>query len=200
MNFFRKPNLALSASALIASGLMLTSPLSLMAGTVYTIEPTHTSVDLHYIHLGYSRMTIRFMSVSGTIDLDENKISQSKVNIEIDTTKVNSGVAAFDEHLKAEKFFDTTAHPKAQFQSTKITQTSDTTADIDGNLTIKGITKPVVLKAKLNKKGLHPMAKTMAVGFSATTQIKRSDFGMSSAVPYVSDQVDIVIEVEALAK
>jgi polyisoprenoid-binding protein YceI len=200
MKLLNKPNMALSAAAFTASALMLMSPLSLQAGTVFTIEPTHTSIDLHYNHLGYSRMTIRFMSVSGTIDLDENKVSQSKVDIEIDTTKINSGVAVFDDHLKAEKFFDTANHPKASFQSTKITQTADTTADIEGNLTIKGIIKPVVLKAKLNKKGLHPMAQKMAVGFSATTSIKRTDFGMSSGVPYVSDQVDIVIEAEALAK
>ena len=90
--------------------------------------------------------------------------------------------------------------PTAKFVSTKVEKTGDKTAKLTGDLTLNGITKPVTLDVTLNKQGEHPMKKKKAVGFSATTQIKRSDFGISYGVPNVPDEVDLEIQAEAQAK
>lgn len=178
------------------SALMLMSAPAFAADT-YKLEPTHTSVTLQYTHLGFSHPTIKFMSNSGTITIDEADLTKSNVDVVIDVTAINSGVAEFDNHLKAPGFFDAAVYPKATFKSTKVVVTGANTADVTGNLTIKNITKPVTLKVVLNKKGVHPMSQKSTLGFSATTTILRSDFGLNAAVPYVSDEVAISIEVEA---
>jgi polyisoprenoid-binding protein YceI len=182
---------------LAASAVMLALSAPAFAADVYHLEPTHTSVTMQYTHLGFSHPTIKLMSNSGTITIDEADLSKSALDVSIDMTAINSGVAEFDKHLNSPGFFDTAVFPKATFKSTKVVVTGATTADVTGNLTVKNVTRPVVLKVTLNKKGVHPISKKQAIGFSATTTISRSEFGLNAYVPFVSDEVTIAIETEA---
>lgn len=178
----------------LALALMASSPV--MADT-YTLEPTHTSVTFGWTHFGYSHPTGKFMNAVGTINLDEAKPANSSVEVSFDISGINTGVAKLDEHLKGADFFDAAKYPTATFKSTKVKQTSKTTALVTGDLTIHGVTKPVTLKVTLNKAAINPMFKKKVVGFSATGTIKRSDFGMGNYVPAVSDEINLNIEVEA---
>ena len=112
----------------------------------------------------------------------------------------NTGVPALDTHLKSPDFFDADKFPTATFKSTKVEQTSPTTAKVTGDLTIHGVTKPVTLNVTLNKEDIHPMMKKDDAGFTATGSILRSDFGIGNYVPMVSDQIDLYIEAEAIAQ
>lgn len=171
-----------------------------IAADTYVFDPTHAAVELRYTHMGFSRQSIKLVPSAGEVTIDEADLSKSSVNVTFDMTKANSGYAIFDEHLAGEGLFDSKKYPTATFKSTKVDVTGADTAKVTGDLTIKGITKPVTLDVKLNKKGAHPFSQKPTVGFSATTQIKRSEFNAGAAVPAVSDEVDISIEIEASAQ
>ena len=121
------------------------------------------------------------------------------VDITIDMTSVNTGSAAFDEHIQAEDFLDTAKHPTATFKSTKVSFEGDKPAAIEGLLTIKGITRPVTLTVTSFLSMPHPMVKKPAIGANAHTTFKRSDFGAGKYAPYVGDELRIDIALEAIA-
>lgn len=164
----------------------------------YTIDPTHTQVRATWNHMGLSHPGATFEKVEGTITVDATNPAKSAVMVRIPISGVDTGVPALDEHFHAADFFDAAQFPEATFVSRSVNFTGVGTAfTVDGDLTIKGVTKPVTLHATLNGAGPHPMAKVPAVGFSATARIKRSDFGVDAYVPMVSDDVDLVITAEA---
>jgi polyisoprenoid-binding protein YceI len=173
--------------------------LSAQAAQTYTFEPTHTFAQWQVTHLGFSHITGKWLA-QGTLELDEAAPQNSKVNITIDMSGLSTGIPKLDEHLKSKDFFDVSTFPTATFVSDKVTVTGKDTADVHGNLTIHGITKPATLKMKLNKKGEHPMLKKQAVGFSGSTMLKRTDFGVGAHVPDVSDEVKMQLEAEAFVK
>lgn len=170
------------------------------AADAYKLEPTHTSVTFQYTHFGFSHPTGKFMNAVGSVSLDEKAPANSSVEVTFAIDGLNTGVPALDTHLKSPDFFDATKFPTATFKSTKVEVTGADTAKVTGDLTIHGVTKPVTLNVKLNKKAIHPMMKKMDAGFTATGTINRSDFGMGAYVPMVSDQVDLYIEAEAIAQ
>lgn len=163
----------------------------------FTLETPHTQVLFSVNHLGFSHSYGQFRDYNGTIDYDTDTPANSKVDVTIKTASIDMGTEKWDEHLKGADFFDVEKFPDMTFKSTKVDVTGADTANITGDLTILGVTKPVVLAAKLNKMGPHPMSGKDHVGFSATTSIKRSDFGMNYGIPNVGDEVSITIEVEA---
>ena len=114
----------------------------------------------------------------------------------IPVAKLETGVPDLDEHLKTADFFDVETYPTALFESESVELTGEETAKVTGNLTLHGITKPVILDVELNKIGENMFGKKTA-GFSATTTIKRSDFGMTTYLPGLGDEVTIEIESEA---
>jgi len=191
--FAIKSLFAASVFALVASA-------SAFAADTYKLDAGHTSVTFQYTHFGFSHPTGKFMNAVGTVTLDDATPANSSVEVSFDINGINTGVAALDTHLKSADFFDAAKFPTATFKSTKVVQTSATTADVTGDLTIHGVTKPVTLKVTLNKKDVHPMMKKVDAGFTATGTINRSDFGMGNYVPAVSDQVDLYIEAEAIAQ
>ncbi len=130
--------------------------------------------------------------------LDADKVENSKVSVSLKADSLDSGVEQFDGHLASDKFFDAAKYPSITFVSTSIEDKGDDMLAITGDLTIKGETKPVTLEAKLNKAGTNPMKKAAALGFSANTTIKRSDWGLGEHAPMVSDEVKISIEIEFL--
>jgi polyisoprenoid-binding protein YceI len=168
------------------------------ASTTYTIEPTHTQVLFTYSHFGFSNITLRFDTVEGTISYDPAAPAKSTVNVSIPTASISTGVAKFDEHIKAPDFFDVAKYPTATFKSTKVESVAKDKLKVTGNLTIHGVTKPVVMDASVNKVGMHGYAKVPAAGFDGVIKIKRSDFGVGAYAPAVGDDVTIKITVEAL--
>jgi polyisoprenoid-binding protein YceI len=187
----------LSASAFAFALLSVSAPA--FAAETYKLEPTHTSVTFQYTHFGFSHPTGKFMNAVGTVTLDEATPANSSVEVSFAIDGVNTGVPALDAHLKGADFFDAAKFPTATFKSTKVEPTSATTAKVTGDLTIHGITKPVTLDVTLNQKGPN-MMKKLTAGFTAKGTINRSDFGISTYVPAVSDQIDLYIEAEANAQ
>ncbi len=193
MNIITK-GLTVSALVLSFSGAAAAAP------EKFEFDDTHTAVTWQVTHMGFSRPTGKFMNIKGELVLDEANPANSSLEVTIPLALQESGVPKLDEHMKNADFFDIEKNPNATFKSTKVEVTGKDTANITGDLTLRGITKPVVLAVKHNKTGEHPMKKVKTSGFSATGQIKRSDFGMNYAVPMVSDEVDLAIEVEAWKK
>ena len=163
----------------------------------FTLEKPHTQIFFTVNHMGFSNSTGQFHDFDGTIDFNEAAPETSSVNVTIQTASIDMGTKPWDDHLKNADFFNVEKFPTMTFKSTAIKVTGEKTADITGDLTILGVTKPVVLHTTLNKVGQHPMKGTPHAGFSAHTTIKRSDFGMGFGIPNVSDEVQIKIEVEA---
>ena len=185
---------ALTAFALLATG--LAAPAS-AAPQTYVIDPTHTYPRFSYSHFGLSTQLSRFNQTSGTIVLDK-AARTAAVDIVIDTTSVDTGYATFNEHIQAEDFLDTARYPTATFKSTRVTFDGDRPVSIDGDLTIKGITRPVTLKVNHFVSMTHPMLNKPAIGADASTVIRRSDFNAGKYAPNVGDELTISIALEAV--
>jgi polyisoprenoid-binding protein YceI len=163
------------------------------AGT-YLVEPTHTLVGWTVTHFGFNDYFGIIGSPTGTMTLDPAKLNAATLAIDIPIGEFTTANAKLTEHMKSPDFFDFAKFPTAKFVSTKVVAKGET-ALIQGNLTIKGVTKPVTLNAKFTGAGFNAYSKKESVGFSATTSIKRSDWGMGYGIPLVSDNVDLRITV-----
>jgi len=172
---------------------------ALAAPVTYTMDQAHTLPRFSYNHLGYSTQMSRFDKVNGTIVYDKAAKTAS-VDVTIDMKSVDTGFPLFNEHIQGPDFFDTAHYPTATFKSTKVIFDGDKPSKIEGNLTIKGITKPVTLTVTSFQEMMHPMLKKDAIGANATVTVKRSEFNAGKYAPYVSDDVKIDIPVEAIAK
>ncbi len=167
------------------------------APETYMIEPSHSMPRFEYSHFGYSIQLSRFDKISGSITLDRAK-KKGSVDVTIDAKSVNTGSALFNEHIQAADFFDTEMFPVITYKSDKVKFDGDKVVSVEGDLTVKGITKPVTLTVNSFLCMPHPMVKKEACGVTATTRIKRSDFDMSKHVPYVGDEVTLTLPVEAI--
>ena len=163
----------------------------------YKIDPTHTATVCTWNHFGFSTPSANFSDIQGTISVDTAKPADSSVNVTIPLSSLNTNVKALDEHLKTADFFDAEKYPNITFKSTKVQALGKNKYKITGNLTVKDVTKPVVLDAVLNKTGAHPMTKAETVGFNATTSFDRSAFGVGAYVPNVGDKITVNITTEA---
>ncbi|WP_335955516.1 YceI family protein [Acinetobacter guillouiae] len=163
----------------------------------YKIDPTHTATLFTWNHFGFSTPSANFSDIQGTISVDNAKPADSSVNVTIPLSSLNTNVAALDEHLKNADFFDAAKYPNITFKSTKVQALGKNKYKITGNLTVKDVTKPVVLDAVLNKQGEHPMTKAQSIGFNATTSFNRSAFGVGAYVPNVGDKITVNITTEA---
>jgi polyisoprenoid-binding protein YceI len=166
----------------------------------YTIDPTHSQVEITWNHLGFSNITARFDTIDGSFVYDAENPSASSAQVTVQIDSLDSGVDKLDTHLKASDFFDAEKFPTAQFKSTAVAAAGEGKLTLSGDLTIHGETKPVSFDVTLNKIGDHPMRKVPAAGFDAHTTIKRSEFGVGNYVPAISDEIKIEITVEATAK
>lgn len=163
----------------------------------YTFDKPHTQVMFSVNHLGFTDSHGRFLDYDGGFTLDRTDVTKSTVDATIKTASLDMGDAKWDEHLKSPDFFNVAQFPTMHFVSTKVAKTGEKTADVDGNMTILGVTKPVTLHVTYNNSGVFPMNDKMYVaGFSATAKLKRSDFGMTKYVPMVGDDVTITLEVQ----
>lgn len=164
----------------------------------YVFDPGHSQLVFTYNHLGFSNSYGMFSGFEGEIMLDEEDPANSSVSTEFNTSDLITGWKDRRDHLLSADFFNAEVNPKVSFKSTKVEVTGEKTAKITGDLTINGVTKPVVLDATLNKIGQHPMAGKPWVGFDATTTLKRSDFNLGKFAPAVGDEVKVDISVEAM--
>ena len=163
----------------------------------YQIDPTHTATVFTWNHFGFSTPSANFSDIQGVINVDNAKPANSSVNVTIPLSSLNTNVKALDEHLQAADFFDAAKYPTITFKSTKVQAVGANKYKITGDLTIKNVTKPVVLDAVLNKQGEHPMTKAQSIGFNATTSFDRSAFGVGAYVPNVGDKITVNITTEA---
>lgn len=180
----------------IALFALVTAAASLSAET-YTIDPVHSSVSFSLRHL-VSKFTSSFTKVTGTINYDAAKPEASSVEATVDIGSVATNNEKRDSHLKSPDFFDVAKFPSATFKSTSWKKTGDNTFDVAGDLTIHGVTKPVVLKTTLTGEG-PGMGGATLTGWEATTTIKRSDFGVGgdTFVKALGDDVTINVGIEA---
>lgn len=185
----------LMRAAMILS-LFLTFSLSTFGQEFYTLDPNHTYVLWHINHFGFSNPSGKWMA-SGTLILDEAKPQNSKVNVTINVADVVTGIQKLDEHLKTDTFFNVAKFPIATFMSDSVDVTGKNTARVHGILTVHGVSKPITLDVTLNKLGISPITNKKTAGFTAHTELKRSDYGISAYLPGLGDDVKIDIESEA---
>lgn len=184
------------AATLVCFSSTAAADLSNVPSGDYGLDKTHGYVTFSYDHLGFSNPHVGFESFEVALTLDSENIQNSTVNVLIDATSISSRVEVFDGHLNGANFFDTENHPTITFKSTGIEVTGNSTMNVTGDLTIKGVTKPVTLETTINKAADHPMRKIPTIGVSARAVVSRSEWGLDRAVPNVGDEVTIWIEVE----
>lgn len=163
---------------------------------VYKMDKNHGYLIFSYLHLGFSHPLLRFTNFDTEIQYDGAKIDNSTAKVTIAVNSIDSGVANLNNELVGDKYLDAAKFPEITFVSTSYKTTGKDTAALTGDLTIKGVTKPVTLDVHLNKAGEHPMNKKPMLGFSATGKFNRSEYGMGMMTPMVSDELSLQFEGE----
>jgi polyisoprenoid-binding protein YceI len=158
----------------------------------YKVESYHTQVGFSISHFGFTYYSGLFSGATGTLQLDPAKLGTSRLDVSIPVDSVTTTVSKLTDELKGDKWFDTAKFPQAKFVSTQVVSSADGLT-VTGNLTLHGITKPVVLHVRFIGAGVNPIDKAYTVGFEATGTIKRSDFGVTTYLPAVGDEVQLNI-------
>lgn len=189
---------------MIRHALLPAAALALFAAPVlaeaekYVLDPSHSQIVFSYNHLGYSTSYGMFSGFEGEIAFDQADPAASSVTVSFPVRTMLTGWQARFDHLMSPDFFDAAEDEMVSFTSIGIEVTGEKTARISGDLTLNGVTKPVVLEAVLNQAGEHPMEKKPWAGFSATTTVLRSDYNLGAFAPFVGDEVAVEISVEAM--
>lgn len=195
MRVFAPIILALAAAPLLAQQAPAIpgspDPAKAVAGT-YMLDPGHSQAVFNVTHFGFSNYIGQFREPTGSLVLDTKNPANSMVSVTFQVAKVATTVAALDAHMQKAEFFDAEKFPTVQFVSTSVV-TKGSNATITGNLTMKGVTKPVVLHAHLVGSGINPFTKKPTIGFAATTTVTRSEYGVSYGIPFVPDRVELTI-------
>jgi len=165
---------------------------SVKAGT-YKVESYHTQVGFSLSHFGFTNYSGLFSGATGSLRLDPAHPGASKLDVTIPVDSIITTVPKLTDELKGDKWFDVAKFPQATFTSTSVALTPSGEATITGNLTLHGVTKPVVLHAHLLGAGVNPIDKMYTVGFQASGTIKRTDFGVSMYAPALGDEVELSI-------
>ena len=178
----------------------------LLAGTAtavaadYVIDLTHSHILFMVDHLGFAKMVGLFTNFGGNFSLDPENVAASKLAVTIKTDSLQTQFAPRDKDLKGGDWFNITEFPEIPFVGTEFAKKDEHTGTITGNLTLRGMTKPVRLDVVLNKVGQNPLDKKNSAGLSARGTLKRSDFGMKAFLGPIGDDIDIIIEIEAKQK
>jgi len=182
-------------TALAAALALLAAPA--FAADKFTFDAGHTYIGFEIDHLGFSQTLGEFTGYDGTLTLDRANLANSSIDVTINTASIDTDQPDFDEHLRSADFFNVAAHPTMTFRSTKVETVDDDTLRVTGDFTMLGQTHPVVLDVELNKIAMHPFRPTIEVaGFSATTTLDRTRWGMDKYAPAVGTEVTIRIETE----
>lgn len=188
-------------TAALTAALALTAGAALAESQAYDFDTSHSQIVFEYNHLGFSKTNGMFSGVTGKINFDAAAPEKSSVEASFPIASLMTGDEARNKHFLSPDFFGSeAAAPEVTFVSKSIELTGENTALITGDLTLNGVTKETVLDTVLNQQGNHPMENKPWLGFDATTTLKRSDFNLGMFAPAVSDDVEISISVEAMAK
>jgi len=180
---------------LLTVALFAASAGAFAAGVTYKLDPAHTNVIASWNHLGFSHPSASFSGVDGTLVYDAADVSKSSVQVTLPLTGLNGYSEKFNAHLNSADFFESAKFANATFKSTRVEAAGEGKLKVTGDLTIKDVTKPVVLDVTLNKREYKDGRGK--IGFDATGTLKRTDYGMGMAVPMVSDEVTLRITTEA---
>jgi polyisoprenoid-binding protein YceI len=198
-NLYKSAAFAAAVLAFSAAGAaqaqLTASPAAVLAGT-YKLDSAHGKITWSVTHFGFSTYIGQFSHVDANLKVDPKAVGATALDVTVDANSLGTLNAALDTHLKSKDFLDVAAFPTATFKATKVTQTGEKTADIAGELTLHGVTKPVVVHAVFNQGGVNPLDKKYSLGFAGTAEIVRSDFGIKAYVPAISDKVTLTIEAE----
>ena len=171
----------------------------------YRLDKEYTAISFSWSHLGLSRQSARLTGAEGRVTFDPANPEASTIDVTMRTANISTGLRDFDLLIKSSDYFNATQFPLITFKSTEIRRLSDKTGQVMGDLTIKGITRPVALSVVWNFSGEHPLAKVnpnyrdvYVSGFSASAVLRRSDWDLSLAVPLVSDEIRLSIETEMM--
>ena len=164
----------------------------------YQLDPAHTNVVASWNHLGFSNPVMHFGDAEGTLVYDAEDVGASSVTVTLPVAGLDGFTDAFNQHLLSAELFDAAKYPQITFASTRVEAAGEGKLKVTGDLTIKGVTREVVLDATLNGAGPHPMAGREAIGFDATATVKRSEFGLGYAVPAVSDRLVLRVTTEGV--
>jgi polyisoprenoid-binding protein YceI len=182
---------------LLTSLFAVASAPAFAAAHKYNIDQNHTYVTFTYNHFGFSNPVAKFEKFTGDFQLDTEDLTRSSISVTFPLEGLHTGVAKLDDDLKAPDFFDASKYPEITFKSTKVEKAGADGLKIIGDLTVRGVTKVVVLNAKVNKIGDNPMMKVPSAGFDADTVLKRSDFGITKYLPNVSDDIKVHISLDS---
>ena len=163
----------------------------------YTVDSRHTWPVFEVNHLGFSTQRGRFNKSSGKVTLD-TAAKKGSVELVIETASIDMGFEKWDEHMKSDEFFNVAQFPTMRFASDKLVFDGDKVVGAEGSFTLLGVTKPLTLTVSNFRCAPHPMVKKPACGADITAILKRSEFGMTKFVPAVSDEVKIIVPVEAI--
>ncbi len=183
---------ALASTPAFAQFPASTNPAQVESGS-YSIDPAHTQILFAVSHLGFTTYYGRFANASGTLDLSPKDPAASRLQITVPTATVSTTSDKLNQELEGAQWFDAQKYPEIAFKSVKVTRTGQDTAQVAGDLTLHGVTKRVTLAARFNGAGVNPLDKKYTVGFRATGTIRRSDFGMTTYVPLIGDQVELTL-------
>lgn len=184
------------SALVLAGGLAVTAAAPASANT-FTIDTSHSNIVFLVSHLGYARMVGQFQDWSGNFTFDESKPESASVQLTIKTESVDTDLQKRDDHLRSADFFNAVEFPEMTFASKAVEVTGKNSGKLTGDLTLLGVTKPVTLDVTFNKAATNPWG-TFAAGFSATGSLKRSDFGMTTMLGGLGDEITLIIEVEGL--
>ena len=184
---------------LIAAALATTAATAAFATPEkYVLDASHSQILFSYNHLGFSTTWGLFSGFEGDVMFDQEDPAGSSVSVSMPVKSMFTGWEERFAHFMSQDFFGATDSDMVSLTSTGIEVTGETTANITGDLTINGTTKPVVLAAVLNQTGDHPMAGKPWAGFDATATVLRSDYNLGKFAPFVSDEVEVKISIEAM--
>lgn len=188
------------SAALVAAALALPAQ-----AATWEIDPTHSNVGFVVKHLVVAKVRGNFTTYKGSVVLDEKDLAKSSVDVTIDTASINTGNGDRDNHLKGADFFDVKKFPAMTFKSTRVEKTGNGTFRVSGDLTMHGVTKPVVLEGEGPSPEMKDPGGNPHVAFSLSTMIKRSDFGLVwnkviEGGSVVGEDVKIELEIELKGK
>ena len=184
---------------MIFAGLLAAAPIAALAAPeTYKLDSSHSQIVFSYNHLGYSTGFGMYSGFAGDIQFDAEDPAASSVEVSFPVNSMITGWDARKDHFMSGDFFDASDDEMVTFTSTSINVTGENTAEITDDLTLNGVTKPVVLDATLTQAGEHPMEGKPWLGFFATTTLLRSDYEVGAYAPYVSDEVEVEISIEAM--
>ena len=184
---------------ILAAVLALTAAPAFAAPVAYTLDPAHTQTTFVVDRFGFTSVLGAFTTAQGTIWIDEAAPANSRVDAQVTVASLYAGDATREDHVKDERWLNGAVNPILSFKSTKVVPTGPDTADVTGDLTLNGVTRPVTFKVKLNKIGKAPGSGKQAAGFTITGSVHRRDFNVGAAVPPGLIGEDVAIRIEALA-